>query len=872
MKNKLSMRKKAQTSSYAKVEKEDFWSIIQRAEKNPKKLKIILSRMSIEDVVEFENTFFQYSNVIRDGKSGEVLEEVREASGDFSDYCSWAAVWAGREIYRKCVRDPDFYVDFCGGEESDSELEDLAEKLISIVQSFTEEEKERKSQEEEWDKDIYRTKLLDNGWEVSLSGFKMKSPEEEYKEYQEFPAGTMFYHIYIYKKEFYGEVLGDELWAKDYLEDPIDNLTYKAEIEEKWEETLIKVQEEDPPGYIAEFLDEVESKVNIKHLDPIESYEKTLEEYLRGPWRSLTELDPELVNILIIQLKKRGINISGDILSTEGKYIITNKLSMRKKAVDVWEENNDEEEKKEEWKEEKSKKLLKERIREEMVVPSKEPISKTLFVEELKKRTPELLNKYTTDQIFDIAAGRKTDVTAEEVEQAKDVITRGIVANKLNMRKTAQSTLETIQKAQTGDEDAIAQVIEENMGLISQALINWGYVPRSDEFEDVMSDIKVEMLNKIIPRYDPSRGAFSTFLSTAVSNYLKNLPTRKEYKGREKEISMETPISEDITLGETLEDPTSKVVQMTLSSARENLQIWLHMKNPELEDIVLRIFDLKIEDYSHGQIAGVLNKEGYTSKGKSITRNMVSNYFRSFVKPALAQFFEAFKTASLNMRKRADTAPLSYKKVMDLSMIIKDLQQVGDLVMDIDDVEELEESLYNVFGNDILFNKILDYRREKTTTYDIIRIIGEHLTTLDKDELKPYAREIFESLIRICQDPGAPRHQIEKVPLKEVFKIEKEKEEEEKEEWKEEEPKKPLKERIREEMVVPSKEPVSKTPYTEVVEKYTPEILQRYTTDQIFDIAAGRKTDVTKEEIEMAKDVIQRGIVANRLSMRKKGK
>jgi len=45
------------------------------------------------------------------------------------------------------------------------------------------------------------------------------------------------------------------------------------------------------------------------------------------------------------------------------------------------------------------------------------------------------LQKYTTDEIWDIASGKKTDVSAEEIEQAKEVISRGIIANKLSMRK-----------------------------------------------------------------------------------------------------------------------------------------------------------------------------------------------------------------------------------------------------------------------------------------------------------------------------------------------------------------------------------------------------------------------------------------------------
>jgi len=73
----------------------------------------------------------------------------------------------------------------------------------------------------------------------------------------------------------------------------------------------------------------------------------------------------------------------------------------------------------------------------------KEPVEnlvKDLKLEEIgvpwvKVPFSALLQKYTEDEIWDIASGKKTDVTVEEVEQAKEVISRGIVANKLSMRK-----------------------------------------------------------------------------------------------------------------------------------------------------------------------------------------------------------------------------------------------------------------------------------------------------------------------------------------------------------------------------------------------------------------------------------------------------
>ncbi|MCK4358484.1 MAG: HEAT repeat domain-containing protein, partial [Candidatus Cloacimonetes bacterium] len=101
------------------------------------------------------------------------------------------------------------------------------------------------------------------------------------------------------------------------------------------------------------------------------------------------------------------------------------------------------------------------------------PPKEKLTEETVEVPYAELLNKYTTDQIFDIAAGRKTDVTAEEIEQAKDVITRGIVANKLGMRKEGKGLKEYIRE-NIEDQFIIPQQLKLRFGKVAQAEFNVG--------------------------------------------------------------------------------------------------------------------------------------------------------------------------------------------------------------------------------------------------------------------------------------------------------------------------------------------------------------------------------------------------------------
>jgi hypothetical protein len=232
-----------------------------------------------------------------------------------------------------------------------------------------------------------------------------------------------------------------------------------------------------------------------------------------------------------------------------------------------------------------------------------------------------------------------------EIQQEK-------VANILSIKKLSQSTKETLLKAQTGDQNAIAQVIEENMGLITQALVKWGLVPGGIDFEDTLSDIKVEIIQKVIPQWDSKRGAFSTFLTWAIFNFLRRGSRKKMYEEKQKEISTAEPIGEGLTLEDTLEAPSGDAY-VTISGARDYLQGIIHAKKPELEDLVLRIFDLKTSaDYSNDQIAEILNEEEF-GKEKTISRFMVNNLVNSWIKPVMQQYFSSFKSASLSMRKKA---------------------------------------------------------------------------------------------------------------------------------------------------------------------------------------------------------------------------
>lgn len=476
----------------------------------------------------------------------------------------------------------------------------------------------------------------------------------------------------------------------------------------------------------------------------------------------------------------------------------------------------------------------------------KEPISTETVPDILYPEYSTLLSKYNSDEIWDIASGKKTDVTSEEISQAKEVIQRGIVANRLSMRKTAQSTSETIQKAQQGDENAIAKVIEENEGLIASALIKWGLTPGSDDFQDTMSDIKVEMLNRIIPQYNSSKGAFSTFLTTAVYNFLRRGTRKKEYEEKQKEVSTEEPTGEDITLGESLEDKSHPLVQMTISSARENLQSYLHTKNPELEDIILRIFDLKIEDNSHEQIAEFLNKEGFKSKGKLITRFIVNNLVNEWIKPALAQFFEAFKTAKLGMRKFTDHE------------IAENLQKakIGELVKVSFPPKGAPagESMW------VIITAIKNRSPFRAIgVIDNAPIMVDYVEFGDEVEFEASDPKYPEWLefIRVTRKSEHTEEEKEKVLQWE--KRERKLTEKEKEEI--------YKKKLKPEISVIEQELSTETiPVPSYVE-----VLQKYTEDEIWDIVSGKKTDVSSEEIEQAKEVISRGIIANRLSMRKEG-
>ena len=469
--------------------------------------------------------------------------------------------------------------------------------------------------------------------------------------------------------------------------------------------------------------------------------------------------------------------------------------------------------------------------------------------------------------------------------------------------KLSQSTKDTILKAQTGDENAVAQVIEENMGLITKELTKWGYAPKTEDFEDTLSDIKVEMLQKIIPQWDPKRGAFSTFLTWAIYNFLRRGTRKKQYEEKQKEVSITEPIEEELTLEDTLEQPSSVLDHATLSNARENLQNWIHLKNPELENIVLRIFDLKTSaEYSNDQIAEILNSEG-VSKGKPISRFMINNYVNDWIKPFIQQYLSSFKSASLSMKKKANVFDTTkeillsrgLKAVPNKNTYDKKLREeypnkvffdilsskggtiIGNMNLEnlSDDPLDASNQIWQAYVegsslDDIVNEVILD---------TAIKIWGEdseeanfffHFAFLDRDQTTMLIEKLKELGIDLKYKNGLlsgytipTKEQL--IELKEWFETLSGKPEtksfgiESEEDIKKVMPeieKVILEEKFKEE--IPKSVEV---PYSDLLNKYSP--------DEIWDIASGKKVDVTEKEIELAKEVISRGIIASKLNMRK---
>lgn len=116
-----------------------------------------------------------------------------------------------------------------------------------------------------------------------------------------------------------------------------------------------------------------------------------------------------------------------------------------------------------------------------------------------------------------------------------------------------------IERMVNGDKNAVWEVIEENSKLIHSALKSWHFRDGTNEYDDVVSEIKL-ILAKSLPKFDPNKGCqLSTYMMTIIFNKLKTIKRAEGKKSTLQMISLETPmyINEKniVTLGDTLANP-----------------------------------------------------------------------------------------------------------------------------------------------------------------------------------------------------------------------------------------------------------------------------------------------------------------------------
>lgn len=168
----------------------------------------------------------------------------------------------------------------------------------------------------------------------------------------------------------------------------------------------------------------------------------------------------------------------------------------------------------------------------------------------------------------------------------------------LNFRKYGEEeeqkvTLELMERYRQGDADAANAIAREILKHVHGAMKHFGIMEGApyQEWTDFRDATALRIWEYSVPRYDPSRAQFSTFIFGMVNNMWKNWLQQKSIKPLDAGVSLDEPVGEGGTTGvDALKDPfaldfKSEVEAQIIESAllesienpkyREILEYWL---------------------------------------------------------------------------------------------------------------------------------------------------------------------------------------------------------------------------------------------------------------------------------------------------------
>lgn len=181
----------------------------------------------------------------------------------------------------------------------------------------------------------------------------------------------------------------------------------------------------------------------------------------------------------------------------------------------------------------------------------------------------------------------------KKIHKIRQILRSSTALNFYKCGEVQEVTPELLESYRQGDVNAANIIASEILRHVHGAMKYFGImegVP-PQEWKDFRDNTALRIWEYSVPRYDPSRAQFSTFVFKMVNNMWKNWLDKKSIKPLDTGISLDEPIGEEGTTGvDLLKDPfaldfKSEVEAQIIESAllenienpkyREILELWL---------------------------------------------------------------------------------------------------------------------------------------------------------------------------------------------------------------------------------------------------------------------------------------------------------
>lgn len=171
---------------------------------------------------------------------------------------------------------------------------------------------------------------------------------------------------------------------------------------------------------------------------------------------------------------------------------------------------------------------------------------------------------------------------------------------------------ELVQAYQNGDKNALDQLLENNKGIVYSVARSYkGYCIATLDIEDLIQEGYLGLM-EAAERYDFNNSRKALFMTYALYWVRQRISRYGKYRSRKREdVSIHTPIGDDLEIGDTLQEQEDFVCKIEESIYFQELKNEIHIAIREnltlrQREVLELKFGFEIKEMSRNEIAKVL--------------------------------------------------------------------------------------------------------------------------------------------------------------------------------------------------------------------------------------------------------------------------